>query len=442
MPLIRRYTNRIVMIGCGSVGQGLLPLLFDTFGITPAQLTIVTADDKGRHVAERFGVHYLVKPLTPENHQAILCRYLHAGDLLLNLSVDVSSVALIAWCRARDVLYLDTCVEPWSGGYVADDPDAPTTTNAWLRKQALALHMPGAATAVIAHGMNPGLVSHLLKDALLALARTKCIAGGPMPSWSKLAQTLGVKAVHVSEQDTQDDNQPLLRGEFANTWSAEGLYSEGWLQRAEIGWGSHESDLPADARASERTLCLARHGAELHLRSWLPTQGELQGMAITHHEVVSITELLAADRYCPTVCYVYNPCPKARAGLANLRAGIPVADFRVLASETLQGFDEVGILLVHDSGALWNGSTLSAEEARRLAPHNSATSMQVVAGIVGAMAWMLDHPHAGVVEAEDIGSEQVLAVARPYLGKLVTVETDWRPGPRLTFDEFLLADKT
>lgn len=442
MPLIRRYTKRIVMIGCGSVGQGLLPVLFDSFGITPAQLIIITADDKGRHVAEQFGVNYLVEPLTPKNYQSILGHHLQAGDLLLNLSVDVSSVALIAWCKARDVLYLDTCVEPWSGGYVADDPDAPTTTNAWLRQQALALHTPGAATAIIAHGMNPGLVSHLLKEALLVLARNKCIAAGPTPSWGELAQTLGVKAVHVSERDTQDDNLPLMRGEFTNTWSAEGLYSEGWLQRAEIGWGSHEDVMPTDARASGRTLCLARHGAELHMRSWLPTHGELQGMAITHHEVVSMTELLTADRYCPTVCYVYNPCPKARVSLANLRAGIPVADFHVLASETLQGFDEVGILLVHDSGALWHGSILSAEGAQQLAPHNSATSMQVVAGIVGAMAWMLDHPHAGVVEAEDIDSERVLAVARPYLGKLVTIETDWRPGPHLTFDEFLLADET
>lgn len=432
------------MIGCGSIGQGLLPLLFSTFGIDPAQLTIITADEKGRHVAEHFAASYFVEPLTPANHQAILNRHLRAGDLLLNLSVNVSSVALISWCKAHDVLYLDTCVEPWGGGYVSNDAESPETTNAWLRRQALALHTPGAATAVIAHGMNPGLVSHLLKEALLALARSKGVAAETMGDWSKLARALGVKAVHISEQDTQDDSQALLRGEFANTWSAEGLYSECWLQRAELGWGTHEGALPANASSSMsgRVLCLAQHGAGTRMRTWLPAHGEQHGMLVTHHEVISITDLLCSDQYCPTVCYVYKPCPKAQKSLEHLRAGVPVTDFRVLASEAVQGIDEIGVLLIYETGALWHGSTLTSDEVRQLAPHNSATSMQVVAGIIGAITWMLDHPRAGVVEAEDMDSKQVLTIARPYLGRVATVETDWCPGPHLTFDEFMLSDET
>jgi homospermidine synthase len=425
------------MIGCGSIGQGLLPVLLKTFFLDRSQLTIITADEKGRHVADHFGIRYLVEPLTPENYQSILSQHLGPADLLLNLSVNVSSLALIAWCKTRDVLYLDTCVEPWSGGYAAASPE---TTNAWLRQQALALHAPGAATAVIAHGMNPGLISHLVKDALLALANSKGIAVEGKPQWGQLAQSLGVKVVHISERDTQDDGLPLLRGEFANTWSAEGLYSESWLQRAELGWGSHESACPLAHSMQGRSMCLAKHGAEIGMRTWLPSQGEQQGMLLTHHEVISIAQMLGTDRYCPTVCYVYSPCPKAQESLKNLRADIPVANFCVLNSEAVQGFDEVGVLLVHDNGALWHGSTLTSKEARQLAPYNCATSLQVVAGIIGALKWMLDHPHKGVVEAEDMDSKQVLAVALPYLGRVVTVETTWRPGSRLTFAEFLVAD--
>ncbi|HEX5338553.1 MAG TPA: saccharopine dehydrogenase NADP-binding domain-containing protein [Gallionella sp.] len=434
------------MIGCGSIGQGLLPVLFCTSGIASEQLTVIAADETGRQVANRFGVRYLVEPLTPENHQAILSRHLRAGDLLLNLSVNVSSVALIAWCKSRDVLYLDTCVEPWSGGYVAGDHASQhesllETTNAWLRRQALALHSPGAATAVIAHGMNPGLVSHLLKEALLALARTKRITVPPIPSWGELAQALGVKVVHIAERDTQGDGQSLRPGEFANTWSAEGLYSEAWLQRAEMTWGTHENALPIGAHSlmQDGALCLAQRGADIFMRSWLPSLSEQQGMLVTHHEVISIAAMLSVGGYRPSVCYVYSPCPKARESLANLRAGNPVGNFRVLASDAVQGFDEVGVLLVHDTGALWHGSTLTSGEAHRLAAHNSATSLQVVAGIIGALAWMMDHPREGVVEAETMDSAQVLAVARPYLGTVSTVETAWRPGPRLTFDEFLIA---
>ncbi len=424
------------MVGCGSVGQGLLPLLFRTFAIAPSQLTIITADVHGREAAAQFGVRYLVQPLTPANFRTLLEQHLRAGDWLLNLSVEVSSLALIAWCKASEVLYLDTCIEPWRGGYATQDVAA---SNALLRRQAQALHTPGAATAVIAHGMNPGLITHLLKEALLALARSKDIA--PEPEWGALAQKLNVKAIHIAERDTQDDDLPLPSGAFANTWSAHGLYSEACLQRAELGWGSHETQLPPGAETAVQggahSLCLAESGAQVWLKSWTPSQGEQRGMLVTHHEVVSIAELLATGTYQPTVCYVYRPCPKARASLAHWRTGGDFHDFRVLVGENLRGFDEIGILLVHETGALWHGSILDCAEALRLAPPNSATTLQVAAGIVGAMAWMQEHPRAGVVEAEDMDYEQVLAVALPYLGRVATFETDWRPGPRLVFGEFL-----
>jgi homospermidine synthase len=433
---MRKFDSRIVMLGCGSVGQGLLPLLFRNFAIAPDRLTILTADEQGREVAARFGVQHLVQPMAPDNYQTLLEQHLRPGDWLLNLSVEVSSLTLIVWCKAREVLYLDTCVEPWRGGYSAHDVAA---SNALLRRQALSLHTPGAATAVIAHGMNPGLISHLLKEALLALAQRKGVA--PVPDWGALAQQLGVKAIHIAERDTQDDGQPLPHGVFTNTWSAQGLYSEACLQRAELGWGSHETLLPAGAETvaqdGVRSLCLAESGAQVWLKSWLPSQGEQRGMLVTHHEVVSIAALLACGAYQPTVCYVYHPCPKACASLAHWRAGKEFHDFRVLEGESLRGFDEIGILLVHETGALWHGSTLDCADARRLAPHNSATTLQVAAGIVGAMVWMQAHPRAGVVEAEDMDSGQVLAVARPYLGRVATFETDWRPGPQLVFGEFV-----
>ena len=78
-------------------------------------------------------------------------------------------------------------------------------------------------------------------------------------------------------------------------------------------------------------------------------------------------------------------------------------------------------------GAYWFGSTLSVEEARKLAPYNSATSLQVVAGVLSGILWALDNPNAGLVEPEDIDHEFVLNVAKPYLGKLEGYYSDWTP---------------
>ncbi len=444
MSPVAQFKNNIVLIGCGSIGQGLLPLLLNAFAINPTQITIITADDNGRQVADEFAVKYFIDPLTPETYQAILKRHLNTGDLLLNMSINVSSVALIAWCKAIDVLYLDTCIEPWAGGYLPKDGNSLEATNARLRDQALALHSPDAVTAVIAHGMNPGLISHFMREALVELAQRNDISEVSNLKLSELARALDVKVVHIVERDTQDDNQPLRQGEFANTWSAEGLYSEAYLQRAEICWGNHEQSYPNGnfELMEDRVLCQKQHGEEIRIKSWLPTLGEHEGILVTHHEVISIANILSSDEYQPTVCYIYNPCPKAKESLAKLRAGQPVSTFRVLNCEELSGFDEVGILLIHSRGTLWHGSTLTSEQARLLVPHNSGTSLQVVAGIIGALAWMLNNPRAGVVEAESLDSAQVLAVARPYLGEISTVETNWHPGLSLTFDNFIHTGKT
>jgi len=63
--------------------------------------------------------------LTRENYRRTLEPLLKAGDFLLNLSVDVSSLALIELARERGALYLDTCIEPWAGGYVDSTPRSP-----------------------------------------------------------------------------------------------------------------------------------------------------------------------------------------------------------------------------------------------------------------------------------------------------------------------------
>jgi homospermidine synthase len=92
------------------------------------------------------------------------------------------------------------------------------------------------------------------------------------------------------------------------------------------------------------------------------------------------------------------------------------------------GIDELGVLLMgHERGGYWFGSQLSVEEARELAPYNNATTLQVAAGVLGAIVWACEHPNAGVVDPDDIDFERVLEVARPYLGNLVGVYTDWNP---------------
>jgi homospermidine synthase len=81
----------------------------------------------------------------------------------------------------------------------------------------------------------------------------------------------------------------------------------------------------------------------------------------------------------------------------------------------------------HERGAYWYGSQLSIEEARELAPHNNATSLQVAAGVLGGVIWALEHPRAGVVEAESLDHARILEIALPYLGVMAGEYSSWTP---------------
>src|SRR3984893_1762608 len=185
------FSGRLVMIGFGSIGQGVLPLLLRHVGIDPARITIVTAEERGAAVAEEYGVTFVVTALTRENYREMLAPLLAAGDFLLNLSVEVSSLALIELARDAGALYLDTCIEPWPGGYTDPLLSPSLRSNYALRESALKLRRPAPApTAVLTHGAKPALVSHFVKQALLDLARDAGLAVAQPDSrgaWGALA---------------------------------------------------------------------------------------------------------------------------------------------------------------------------------------------------------------------------------------------------------------
>jgi homospermidine synthase len=66
--------GRLVMVGCGSIGQAILPLVLRHLGVGPDRITIVTADSRGRDVAAHYGVEFREVALTPENYRSVWSR--------------------------------------------------------------------------------------------------------------------------------------------------------------------------------------------------------------------------------------------------------------------------------------------------------------------------------------------------------------------------------
>src|SRR3546814_16963777 len=95
------FSGRLVMVGFGSIGQGVLPLILRHIDMPADRIVIVTAEDRGHDVANEYGIRFVKQPLTSDNYQTVLEPLLGAGDFLLNLSVDVSSIALVELAQAR-----------------------------------------------------------------------------------------------------------------------------------------------------------------------------------------------------------------------------------------------------------------------------------------------------------------------------------------------------
>src|SRR3954447_1838366 len=133
------FSGRLLMLGFGSIGQGVLPLILRHIDMPKERIRIVTGDPRGESIAAEYGVPFEVHPLNRGNYRDILAPMLGAGDFLLNLSVDVSSVALVQFCQELGALYLDTCVEPWAGGYMDRSLTPSQRSNYALRESALAL---------------------------------------------------------------------------------------------------------------------------------------------------------------------------------------------------------------------------------------------------------------------------------------------------------------
>lgn len=436
------FNGKLIIVGFGSIAKGVLPLLLRHLEIRPEQIMAISAHDDDEGIARANGISYQVSPLTEANYRSILEPVLNKDDFLVNLSVTVSSLALIELCRERGAFYIDTSIEPWEGGYTDQTKSVSDRSNYALREHVLEVSraMGKGPTAVVTQGANPGLVSSFVKQALIDIAAANGIQARPASrkEWAQLAKQLGIKVIHVAERDTQSTLVRKRRDEFVNTWSIDGFISEG-LQPAELGWGSHERHWPEDASKHEfgcdAAIFLMEPGASVRVRSWTPLEGAYHGFLITHSESIALADFLTVKdgeqaMYRPTVHYAYHPCDDAILSMFEMAGNNwqQQPETRILRDEIDEGMDELGVLLMgNDKGVYWYGSRLTIQEARELVPYNNATSLQVAVGVLAGLVWALRNPDEGIVEPEAIDHELVLEISRPYLGELMGEFGDWTP---------------
>lgn len=214
---------KVFLIGYGTIASALMPNLLSEFEREIKFLKVI--DPHGiKKLSADFNcpVIWVAASVTKGNLENLLSE-MDSDSFLINLSVDVSNVDLVSFCQKKGSKYIDTCIEPWAGYYVNPDTEPADRTNYALRETMLALkaECQNGPTAIVAHGANPGLVSHFAKQALLNIRDDIYGISQPTPQtrqqWAKLSADLGVKTIHIAEHDTQVAKLPKRPGEFVNT---------------------------------------------------------------------------------------------------------------------------------------------------------------------------------------------------------------------------------
>jgi homospermidine synthase len=442
------FNGRILLLGFGGVGQTMLPMILRHLALDPLKITVLEKDNHRELFKKKYGntgVKYIIKEVVKDNMDEVLSTYVGNGDMIINLSLNIDGIEIVTWCLEHGVLYTDTSIERWP-----EEPDETIprmgdrtlyVTHGKIRA-ATAPWKNNGATALVTNGANPGLVSQFTKAALLDIADAMNLNISIPQSreeWALLMMATGTKVVHIAERDTQVIDIPKIKGEFVNTWSCEGFWAEGRAP-AEMGWGTHERPVPQNGfihkEGPGNAAYLKSPGVATLVKSWVPKGGAYNGFLVQHSESVTMSDyftVLGKDGnpiYRPTVHYSYCPCDAAIASVHEFRGReLKIQDKkRIAKTEIVSGIDELGVLLLgHGMNGWWYGSQMSIQEAKAVMPGEGPTTVQVAANMLAGIVWMIQNPNKGYTEPEELPFEFILNVARPYLGTMASVQTNWTP---------------
>jgi homospermidine synthase len=363
----------------------------------------------------KYNYTHIKVALTKSNYKKILDEILVRLkiDLVIDLSVHVSGIAMSKYFQKRKVHYLNTSIEEWRSDKLWDGSIKNIKSRSLKHNQTIVKRNDKGVTHMIDCGMNPGLVSIFVKYALEKLKTVYKISS---TNYTTISKKLDLETIHIAEIDTQKIKIRRKKNEFLNTWSCVGFWTEA-IDPVQIGFGTQ--DRYSDPKVGDgNQIIIPIRGMDFYCRSFEPMNGEFTGMLIPHSENNTISEFLDKT---VSVYYVYKPSIMAEQSLNELRRRKYTLQERtkvVTNNDIVSGFDSVGVLfLFKDKPCFWCGSILTYKAACTVGKDTNATLIQVACGILIAIEWMLNNRKEGVCWAESIPTSYLKLVKR-YLGTI------------------------
>lgn len=420
--------QRFIIIGYGTIGKCVLDLLLlDSTFIENcfahpviSQASFLIIDSRYQKMPTHAqNVEFLQWNIKKENLRSLFEQIgLNKTDIIIDLTNGISTVGMLRSVASFSARYINTAVEGWGGW---GDMPAMISRLFSLQKR---IHK-GMPSMLISHGMNPGMVSHFLIEAMKSLTPK---------------EKMNLSTVHITEVDTQKFCKnasgkpvvavpklmsvvPRMPRRILSTWGPQNFVDEMTAPPILVKNGRNHN-IKSKAYLTTLNSCILSP----EKKSMVPYEGNL----VTHEETFTMNRYLQ-EKYAlnPTVVFVYRCTESSYKTLVKRETNASKKPKKgyLIKGAGLEGYDTVGVYLDNSYSArkIWMGNVCrtnyAANDAIRRQLHN-ATTMQVAAGVLAGLYALMECPNLGLLFPENVPEKvrkNMIKIAERYFGPVETI---------------------
>ena len=456
------FKNKIVQFGFGAVGKSFFEKISKEIIFDKNKYFVISRNElEYPYFLELGGTigNFITANINRNNYKEIFEKYLSEGDFLIDFADGVGTKDFVEWCANNNVMYLNTGETDWEDNWYSIFEENVKKNK--LRNDLKPNPNVNKYPIVLQHGNNPGLVSHFVKAGLEYIVKKQFRNNIEFNrlirenKFNKLAQKLGLKEIHVNDNDYQAVNENFNENVLYSTWSIDSFFFE-MLSDATANIGTDEKvDYENECNMIDYKngfLEFKDMAIDKIAKTYYP-KGKFNGFIVPHEETITIAQYLEVKEkesviYRPTVVFIYSPCDFAVEYLKRARVKkdlnasekavesyekrLIVKGFKypkkskIIYKENIRkGTEYVGVLLLGNNfNPVWVGNRIEKSflyKDKKTSYWQTPTITPVSMSALSAACWMIEHKNEGGIYFPDDIKEyrKIIGFAEKYISKTI-----------------------
>lgn len=441
--------KKIMFLGFGAVAKCVLDYFDKYFKFNNRKIVLVDKSKDAFNVKK--GPKMIVLNVDATNFKELLDTLgFGKHDIIIDLTTSSATYFFIKMCLLHGIYYINTSIEDHNDEMLGSSIDCQQRTVASINS-----HFKNPkCTILIECGQNPGLIQHYVLYALTEMGSLRKLKStSKRKLMQKVISDYKIGTIFMSEIDNMVTNQPLKPDIIYNTWSVAGYVVES-LDRTELVCGKTNKFikpiLPLEKMnkitmdiyekikgpSDYDVIFMNENGFKSKLNSICPVLNgdkiefvNYEGKLIHHGEIFDLARYFGKNA--PFMSYVYKTNPYIDQSIDSFKQRNNASDgvlylyvnqennFKVFDGQNMSGHDSIGCTIFCGEKDIerifWCGSILSTKD-KNVNPEHTPTIVQVAAGVLSGLSYIIDNPDLGCIEPTDIDTEYMLEKSVPLLG--------------------------